>query len=294
MGATLTITAPAKVNLYLAVGELRGDGYHDVTTVLHALEFHDTVTIAEGGPFSFACSPDLGLAEDANLAVRAARAMSERYGRPLDCTIAVAKRIPAGGGLGGASSDAAAVLVGLARLWRIDVREPTVVEIARALGADVPFFLEGGAALFTGRGDVLAERLTPLDAPVVLVKPADPVPTAAAYAAFDRLTERPAPVSPQRLARALDAGDAVAVGSTLFNAMTPASVGMVPAIGEALARLVGDPAVLGAAMAGSGSTVFAICTDAAAAARLADAAREAGFWAEKTRLSPRGCVASGE
>jgi 4-diphosphocytidyl-2-C-methyl-D-erythritol kinase len=227
--------------------------------------------------------------------------MADRFGRPLDVAISIEKRIPAGGGLGGASADAAAVLVGLAQLWGIvpdaasdaAAGDPAVLEIARRLGADVPFFLEGGAALFTGRGDVLALALPALGADVVLVKPVDPVPTAAAYAAFDRLAVREQPPSPELLVRALGTGNAAAVASALFNNMTAASTSLVPGIRDAFALLAADSRVLGSAMAGSGSTVFGICEDGAAAARIADAARERGFWAAASRLSPSGCTIRG-
>ncbi len=207
----LRIAAPAKMNLHLAVGQLAPDGYHPVDTVLQTLAFGDTVTITPGGP-GFSCTPDLGLSADENLAWRAARAMAEEFDHPLDVALVVEKRVPAGAGLGGASADAAAVLVGLATLWGAEVGDRRLVDIARSLGADVPFFLEGGAALFTGRGDVLARRLRALDAPIVLVKPETGVPTGAAYAAFDALGI-PAPVSPDPLIAALEADDVRAVAA---------------------------------------------------------------------------------
>jgi len=296
MGTTLIVTAPAKVNLHLAVGAVRDDGYHDVTTVLHALALHDTVTLTEGVQYAFACEPDFGLPADENLAARAARAMAARFGRTLDVAIAIEKRIPAGGGLGGASADAAAVLAGLATLWGIDIDAIELVKVARSLGADVPFFLGGGAALMTGRGDVLERRFPALDAPVVLVKPAEPVPTAAAYAAFDGLAALEA--SPDAtntavsfaLRSALDAGDVREVADALVNTMTPASVSLVPAIGDALALVSGASGVLGAEMAGSGSTVFGICADDETAMRVAALAGAAGYWSAATRLAAAGCT----
>lgn len=298
MGSTLIVTAPAKVNLHLVVGAVRDDGYHDVTTVLHALALHDTVTLTGGVPFSFACEPDIGLRPEENLAARAARSMAARFGRDLDVAIAIEKRIPAGGGLGGASADAAAVLTGMAALWGIDAQAHELVEVARSLGADVPFFLGGGAALMTGRGDVLEHRFGALDAPVVLVKPEEPVPTAAAYAAFDRLASLDPSAGRLRtdvsfaLRSALDAGDVREAAGALVNTMTPASVSLVPAIGDALALVSGAPGVLGAEMAGSGSTVFGICADDETATRVADLARVAGYWTAVTRLSAAGCTVS--
>lgn len=285
----LRIHAPAKVNLHLAVGSARPDGYHELATVFQALSFGDTVTITPAPAFSFSCVPDLGLAGSANLAYQAACEMSARFGWPLGYSIAIEKRIPAGGGLGGASTDAAAVVEGLATLWGLDVAGPEVVDLARALGADVPFFFEGGAALFTGRGDVLERPLRSLDAPIVLVKPAEPIGTGAAYIAFDAAPAAAAPPV-DRLAAALQAGDTEAVASLLYNNMTEASIGLVPEVGTVLALVGGAPGVVGAAMAGSGSTVFGLCVDEAAAEAAAGIARAAGFWSVATRSVDHGCV----
>lgn len=285
----LHITAPAKVNLFLSVGAVAPDGYHPVETVLHALELADTVTLAPANRLEFSCSHDLGLPHELNLAHRAAVAMGERFGREPRAAIAVEKRIPAGSGLGGASADAAAVIAGLVTLWELDPQEPAVIEVARSLGADVPFFLVGGAARFTGRGDVLEHALPAIDAPVVLVRPAEPVPTGEAYAAFDRGAPTPQP-SPDTMDAALRSGDAAAVASRLFNAMTPSSSSLVPAIGDVLDLVRGGEGVIAAEMSGSGSAVFGICDGYNSARECAAHAREAGLWAVATHFSPHGCV----
>lgn len=285
----LRILAPAKVNLHLSVGPTRPDGYHELTTVFQALAFGDTVTITDDGSESFTCTPDLGLPAEQNLAHRAARAMSERFERPVGYSIAIEKRIPAGAGLGGASTDAAAVVEGLATLWGITPSDQAVLDVARSLGADVPFFFEGGTALFTGRGDVLDRRLMPLDAPVVLVKPRTPVNTAEAYVRFDALAPAEGP-PPDRLLDALEARDPTGVAAALFNNMTSAAIALVPEVGVALDLVRGRPGVLGAAVAGSGSSVFGVCDSPESAADVADAAREAGFWAQVTAASDHGCV----
>lgn len=285
----LRVNAPAKVNLHLAVGLLGDDGYHPVETVMHTLALADEVTFLPAAHFEFTCTADLGIPPESNLAYRAARAMEERFGYSLDVAISVEKRIPAGAGLGGASTDAAAVIAGLAAQWGIDAGEPALHEVARTLGADVPFFLIGGAARLTGRGDIVASVLPPLDAPLTVARPAEPVPTVAAYRAFDALAPVAAP-DPVVLEDALYAGDVRAVAGALYNAMTPSSVGLVPAIADALGLVSSATGVLGAAMSGSGSAVFGIFDDPADATRCADRAREAGFWAAATRFSPHGCV----
>lgn len=288
-GSLLRVSAPAKVNLHLGVGPLGADGYHPVETVMHTLELADTVTIRPAVGLEFTCSPDLGLSHESNLAYRAARAMEERFGRTLAVSIAVEKRIPAGAGLGGASADAAAVIAGLATLWGLDPAEPGLAAVARTLGADVPFFLTGGAARLTGRGDVLAYTLPPLEAPVVVVRPSQPVSTAEAYRAFDAFPAAMAHDS-AALESALRAGDAAAVAVSLYNAMTPSSAGLVPLIDDALALVRTSPGVLGAEMSGSGSAVFGICASASDAERCAADARSAGFWASATGFSPAGCA----
>lgn len=283
----LRVLAPAKVNLHLAVGIAAADGYHPVETVLQALALRDVIELSPGGP-SFLCEPDLGVPAAENLAWQAARAMEQRFSRPLDMAISVEKRIPSGAGLGGASSDAAAVIVGLASHWGIRRDDVRLRVVARSLGADVPFFLEGGAALFGGRGDVLTRRLRSLDAAVVLVKPSEPVPTVLAYEAFDRASTAQHATT-TGLVHALEAGDTRAVAGLLHNAMTGSSASIVPAIAEVLESVRSAPGVLGAAMAGSGSAVFGICEDDRSARECAERARASGHWSAATRAQPGGC-----
>lgn len=287
----IRIFAPAKVNLYLAVGQAASDGYHPVRTVLQALAFGDAVVMEDAEGFFFTCTPDIGLANEENLAVRAARAMSATFDRALDVAITLEKHVPSGAGLGGASADAAAVITGLAERWGI-VDETALHSVARSLGADVPFFLVGGAALLTGRGDVLERPLRSLEADVVLVKPADAVPTGAAYAAFDQRAAGPGP-SATPIIDALEASDVGAVASSLYNAMTPSSVSLVPPIADALALVSAGRGIMGATMAGSGSAVFGIAASEEDAAACASAAREAGYWALCTRTWPDGCIIEG-
>ena len=174
--------------------------------------------------------------------------------------IAIEKRIPAGAGLAGGSSDAAAVLAGLAHWASLPLDDPRLHAVARSLGADVPFFLYGGAALMRGRGDELVRRLPDVAFDVALVKPGVPVSTAAAYA---RSTPTRSPLGDltARRRRARRPGDLQALGAALSNNMTEASVSLVPEVGEALAWMQAQPGVLGALVAGSGSAVFAVCDE---------------------------------
>ena len=283
---SLTITAPAKINLFLGVGSIRPDGYHSVQTVLHTLELADTVTLTPADELTLTCDVDLGIPPQSNLAYRAAQAFSAAYGLDVLLHIAVAKRIPAGAGLGGGSSDAAAVLVGLAHWAGLPLTDPRLLDVATSLGADVPFLLEGGAALMDGRGDHLVRRLTPAGASVVVVRPPMPVPTAAAYQAFDAAPELVGDMRP--VTDSVRFRDVAALAAGLANNMIPASQTLVPAIGEALKFLRAEAGVLGATMAGSGSAVFAICTSELDAERIARAAQKRGWWSVATALGAHG------
>lgn len=276
--------APAKVNLFLGVGARRTDGYHDVSTVLHALEFGDSVTVEPSDALSVECDVDLGIAPQSNLAHRAAVALGASLGIAPNVRILIEKRIPHGAGLGGGSSDAASVISGLCALWGIDPVEPRCVEVAASLGADVPFFLDvSGAALMGGRGDVREATLPSLSgAPVVLVKPQASVPTARAYAEFDK---RPLPVGEvSAVCEALRRADVPALAHALSNNMEDAACTVVPAIREVLLMLRSQEGVLGASVAGSGSATFALTSSGESAQAIAQGARERGMWALATRL----------
>ena len=297
------VEAPAKVNLHLGVGARRSDGFHEVETVLQAIDLRDTLTVRHADVPRFSSTTDLGIPNEDNLAWRAAMLLAERLGREPLVEIVLDKNIPVGAGLGGGSSDAAAVIAALAQLWDVVAvedgndesaasggsviaaeayaREPVLAEVAELLGADVPFFLRGGTALFAGRGDDFVERI---DAPVLdlaIVRPASPVNTAAAYAEYDRI---PVPaVSPDALIAACEAHDVEAVARNLANNMERAASSLVPHVADALAWVRAAEGVLGATVAGSGSAVFGICLDTAAARETALAARKIGWWAEAAR-----------
>ncbi|MDO8964956.1 MAG: 4-(cytidine 5'-diphospho)-2-C-methyl-D-erythritol kinase [Coriobacteriia bacterium] len=285
------IDAPAKLNLYLAVGGRRPDGYHDVDTVLVSLELHDTVVVSAAPALSVVCTPDVGVPAEENLAYRAARALGEAVGRDPLVAIAIEKRIPSGAGLGGGSADAAAVIAALAALWDLAPDAPVLTRVAASLGADVPFLLRGGCALYAGRGDEYLRSLPVPDAHFVVVNPGVPVPTGAAYAAFDRML-RPAAPGVRFMGDALRiARTPAALGQALFNNMTEASTGLVPEIREALVSVAAAEGCLGSAMAGSGSSVFGVFEDEAAALAAATAAAERGWWSTATRARAAGTLA---
>jgi 4-diphosphocytidyl-2-C-methyl-D-erythritol kinase len=286
------VLAHAKVNLFLAVGQRHQDGYHEVATVMQALRLADTVTVARGGEgIRVYTEPDLGIPQEQNLAYAAALA-SQAFSASRDgASIRISKAIPAGAGLGGGSADAAAVL---AALWDWPTGEEPSRELVRAaalLGADVPFFLGAGTQLMGGRGDEPVSVLPTPRLDIALVNPGIAVPTGAAYAQLDRTIRGPAPAI-EEMTTAVCSGDPRAVAAALHNDMTEASCSLVPEIRAALRFLEDAAGVLGAAMAGSGSTVFAVCADAGAAAECAARAEARGWWAAATASAERGLTLS--
>jgi 4-diphosphocytidyl-2-C-methyl-D-erythritol kinase len=284
------VEARAKVNLFLAVGGRRDDGYHEVTTVMQALELADTLTVSVGGAgVSLVADPDLGIPASDNLAFKAAVAFRESFGLSGGVSIGLAKRIPAGAGLGGGSADAAGVLAALSVLNAGSPADPRLARLASGLGADVAFFLGCGTQLMGGRGDEPLDVLPTPALDIVLIDPGVPVPTGAAYAQFDRMV-RGAGRSVESMVAAVRSGEAAAVACALYDNMTEASCALVPEIRVALRFLEGSPGVLGAAMAGSGSTVFGVCADAESARECARRAVERGWWSRATAAADKGLV----
>jgi 4-diphosphocytidyl-2-C-methyl-D-erythritol kinase len=274
--ATLTLDAPAKVNLCLRVAAPRDDGYHPLSTVFCALDLADTVEVRTDPPDGpglvvtfeppLQARPDLG-DPSANLATRAARGFLERAGLPESATprIRLTKRIPAAGGLGGGSSDAAAVLRAMDRLYPGAVDPHDLSAVAARLGSDVPFFLlDTALALATGRG----ERVRPLhplpSRPVVLVLPGFGVATADAYGWLDT-DRRSAPSSlPDPPAPTSWAG----VAELAVNDLEPPVLARHPRLRDVRDALR-DAGAGVALLAGSGSSVFGVFADEEAARRAA-------------------------
>ncbi len=194
MANKLSTRAYAKINLGLRVLKKRRDGYHDIETVFHRINIYDDIIVEEAPVISLATNlRDLPV-DDQNLCVRAARLLQEACDVRDGVRITLKKKIPVGAGLGGGSSDAAALLGILPRLWKIPVAPSVLGELALKLGSDVPYFMNDGTAAATGRGEVL--HYFPLDIPywIVLVYPNLLVPTAWAYGETNvqrRGTERP-------------------------------------------------------------------------------------------------------
>jgi 4-diphosphocytidyl-2-C-methyl-D-erythritol kinase len=263
---SIRIRAHAKINLHLGILGRRADGYHDVETVLQTLALHDTVTCETcDGPFALHCDrPDVPV-DPSNLVWRAAVLLAEAVGRPAlaerGTRIGIEKRIPMQAGLGGGSADAAAALLALVRLWGLEreVGGDTLRRLGSRLGADVPFFFEGGTALGTGRGDELRPLPDVPASAVVVMMPPFGVPTADAYRWYDAQAGAATPAVslaelgpwPER------SGQWVAWLGRCRNDFEPVVGERFPDAPEAIARLKASGAGL-AALSGSGAAVFGL------------------------------------
>ncbi len=280
------VSAPAKVNLYLGVSTKTDErGYHRVDSVMSAVGLADELAMAPAKELSVSCIPAADFPPEQNTVWRAAVAMGEVFGREPNYAFTIEKHIPIRAGLGGPSTDAAAAILALCRAWEIDPHDERVETVARAIGADVPFFLYGPPAYFSGAGDVMEETFEPLhDADVVLVRaPSEGVTAAAAYQHFD-VNPQPVPTI-EPVLEALRAGDTRAVAACVANNLAAAAREIAPEIDDVLAWLNAQPGVLVAEVSGSGSCCFAVCDSSAAAQTIADAARDQrGWWSCATKM----------
>ncbi|MCO6458834.1 MAG: 4-(cytidine 5'-diphospho)-2-C-methyl-D-erythritol kinase [Pirellulaceae bacterium] len=298
-GAFIQIQAPAKLNLFLEVLARRPDGFHELETLLTAIDIFDTVLIRDDpGQLRLSCRWADGVeagrravrlraggssfdelpAAEGNLAWRAAEHLRRTAGVERGARIHVIKRIPAAAGLGGASSDAAATLAGLNQLWNLNYSAAQLAQLGSELGSDIPFFLASGcpaagAAVCRGRG----ERVEPVASGgrlhFVVARPPEGLSTAAVYAAC-----RPAVTAcrVERLARALARGDAAGVARQLHNRLQEAARGLSPWV-DRLQRDFERLGCLGHQMSGSGTSYFGLVRHARQARRAASLLRASGL-----------------
>ncbi|HEX8178239.1 MAG TPA: 4-(cytidine 5'-diphospho)-2-C-methyl-D-erythritol kinase [Pyrinomonadaceae bacterium] len=257
--ASFTLPAYAKINLGLRVLGRRPDGYHELRTVFQTITLHDdlTFTARPDTRIELACAaPDIPT-DDTNLVQRAAAALRERYNLRSGARIELTKRIPAGGGLGGGSSDAAVALVGLAHLWQIKTNAQELHEIGARLGADVPFFFNGGTALGTGRGTEISALADHPKMHLIVVTPGVKISTAEAYKALSApaLTKADSPANLPISRTQADAARALSV--ELTNDFAPVVFRLQPEIARAHAALL-KVGARAAALSGSGASVFGI------------------------------------
>ena len=285
----ITIQAPAKLNLSLAVLARRSDGFHDIESLMVPVTLHDTLVMRPVADPAVRLSVRFGgclarpeaaplrrdvPADESNLVVRAARLLAAEAGESRGLEIDLVKEIPSGAGLGGGSSDAAAALVGAAQAWGIDWPRPRLVELAARLGSDVPFFLVGGPAIASGRGEALVPvvGIPPLAA--VIACPAEGLATAAVYA-------RCAPDGgrrglARRLADALVAGDLRGACAAMHNDLEPPARTLSAAVGRLLEALAAAGAMR-PLLTGSGSACFALARTIDEAQGIAARLRAAGW-----------------
>ncbi|MBW4084880.1 4-(cytidine 5'-diphospho)-2-C-methyl-D-erythritol kinase [Paenibacillus sp. S150] len=270
--------APAKINLMLDVLRKRADGFHEVEMIMTMVDLADRLELSELKRDSIIISSQAGYIplDEKNLAFQAARLIKDRYNVRSGVHIHLDKRIPVAAGLAGGSSDAAATLRGLNRLWRLGIPAQELQELGAELGSDVPFCVTGGTALATGRG----EQLTPIQSPpqcwVVLAKPPINVSTAEVYGRV-RAGSIAVHPSASRMQEAIAAGDFAAVCAGLGNVLEDVTLKLHPEVQqlkEAMVKLGAD----GVLMSGSGPTVFGLVSKQSKVARIYNGLR--GFCKE--------------
>jgi 4-diphosphocytidyl-2-C-methyl-D-erythritol kinase len=270
---SITVRVPGKVNLYLAVGDRRDDGYHELTTVFHAVSLLDEVTVRNADVLSLEMVGEGAESlptDERNLAWQAAELMAEHVGRAPDVAITIEKSIPVAGGMAGGSADAAGVLVAMNSLWELGVPRRDLHTLAARLGSDVPFALHGGTALGTGRGEELATVLARNTFHWVLAFADGGLSTPAVFAEIDRLRELDGDRSPPRLEdpepvlAALASGDPTTLAPLLGNDLQPASLSLDPGLRRTLRAGTAAGALAGI-VSGSGPTCAFLCASAASA-----------------------------
>ncbi|MGV9710759.1 4-(cytidine 5'-diphospho)-2-C-methyl-D-erythritol kinase [Gordonia sp. NPDC003424] len=272
----VTVRVPAKVNLYLGVGPLRDDGYHDLVTVFQALSLCDDVRVSPGTDLRVTTTGE-GAAEvptdGDNLAARAVTAVAERARRQPKVAIDVTKRIPVAGGMAGGSADAAGALLGASTLWGLELDRAELFDMAAELGSDVPFALHGGTALGTGRGEQLMPILARGEFHWVLALSSVGLSTPAVYRELDRLRDNRSEQDivvehPDELLAALTSGDPYKVAPLLRNDLQPAALSLQPTLRRTLRAGI-DAGALHGIVSGSGPTCAFLCADEAAAVNVA-------------------------
>ena len=301
------IQIPCKVNLHLGIHTQKDQrGYHKVDSLMVPVALYDTVVVDDAPELTVTHEPQLCVLPERTTTWKAAVLLANKLGISPDVSIDVQVHIPEKAGLGGSSADAAATLYLLAQRWDVDPLDPLVVEVAKAVGADVAFFLDPRPSLMLGAGDTLVEiYASTVDAPLAIVLPAETgVVTKEAYDQFD--ASPVVPESYEQLSALLRAagqdasGQAAAdkaatdktatadkittgrqliqqVAKLLFNNLAPAAKSLKPQVAEVEEWLKAQPGVLGAQVSGSGSSSFALCESQEAANAIASAAQAKGW-----------------
>jgi len=278
----------AKVNLHLEVLRRREDGFHELRTIFQTIDLADEVELVQAGSgveLEIVGAPGLP-ADESNLAWRAAARFLARWGRAGEgVRIRLTKRIPVGGGLGGGSANAASVLLGMCKLRDLDSRQAELGTIAAELGSDVPFFLHGGTALGTGRGERIELLPDPGANPLVLWLAVPPVAvaTSAVFAAH-RAGGSPAGRDGRQSGGTIS-GIAAAWGALLgWNDLEPTCLALYPAVRDVYNRL-SESGALAVRLSGSGSAIFALFADRATAKAAGNRLGNDAIWLPVKTLS---------
>jgi 4-diphosphocytidyl-2-C-methyl-D-erythritol kinase len=287
------VRVPSKINLHLGVGPLRADGYHELSTVYHAISLFDELTARPGDTLVLTMegegTGELAL-DDSNLIMRAARALAAKARVPAHARLHLRKTIPLAGGLAGGSADAAATLLACDLLWGTGYGKDELAEIGAELGSDVPFLLYGGTALGTGHGETVSPILARPTTWHWVVAIADGgLSTPEVYRELDRLRDSPWPPtaleSPDELMGALRQRKVEVLGAALANDLQPAALSLRPALADVLKAGYDAGAVAGI-VSGSGPTCVFLATDGAHADRVAADLNKAGVC--RTAVTARG------
>jgi len=281
------VRVPAKINLHLAVGPLRPDGYHELNTVYHAISLFDELTARPGDTLTLTMEGEgtgsLAL-DETNLIIRAAKALAARTRVPAYARLHLKKTIPLAGGLAGGSADAAATLMACDLLWGTGLSRDELAEIGATLGSDVPFLLHGGTALGTGHGEAVSPILArPTTWHWVVAFADGGLPTPEVYRRLDALRASAWP--PQalgdadQLMSALRQRSPEVLGAALGNDLQPATLDLRPELADLL-KAGSDAGALAGLVSGSGPTCVFLAADAAHAERIAAGLNTAGVCRE--------------
>lgn len=272
---SVRVRVPAKINLFLGVGPRRPDGYHELTTIYHAVSLYDELTVTRADDLRLTVlgegEQELPLDAD-NLVMKAAQALARHAGRPAHAHFHLRKHIPVAGGLAGGSADAAAALVACDALWGTGFSRDELTGVAASLGCDVPFLIPGGTALGIGRGEIINPVLAVGSWHWVIAVASGGLSTPEVYAELRRLREagRAAPTAtdPQPLLAALRQHDPKVLASALANDMQAAAISLRPSLRRTL-RAGEEEGALASFVSGSGPTCVFLAADDEHANRLA-------------------------
>jgi 4-diphosphocytidyl-2-C-methyl-D-erythritol kinase len=273
----ITLKAPAKINWFLHVVRKRSDGYHDIVSLMQCVGLYDSLVMDFSGTVEV--FTEAGIRMEENLVYKAAVLLKEETGTKSGARIILEKETPMAAGLGGGSSDAASTMIGLNRLWDLDMNQRELAALGEKLGSDVPFFFHGPAAVIEGKGEMVSPVQIERSYAILLVKPPVGVSTAWGYAEMDKLSRRGPASQEEELTKkgnniklfchALESGDFSLLSSFQENEFEPLLIRKYPVIGDIKRKLLMKGALF-SAMSGSGPTVFGVFESERKAAEAVD------------------------